>query len=139
MRLEGLRGHRHRLRHGPHARHHFPGHGHHDLVGRLPARDHLAIALPPPHLRPPAEVLEGVGPLFRTPLELTADVGRVARGPRACDESSSGLAMARLGDGPLTAPRPSSVCRGGEAEIAQERLGGVATGQVPACGHGRDG
>jgi hypothetical protein len=101
------------LSNGPHERHQFPGNGHHDLVGMFPARDQLAIAFTQPHLRPPADVLEGFGPLFQTPLETTADFGRVAIGSRAFDECSSGMAIARLGDAPLTAPLPRRVLRGG--------------------------
>jgi hypothetical protein len=105
----------------------------------FPARDHLAIALIQPHLRPPADVLEGFGQLFQTQLEMTADFGRVAIGPPALDECSSGMAIARLGDAPLTAPLPRRVFRRGEAEIAHELLGVVEPGQVPEFGHGRDG
>ena len=47
------------------------------------------------------------------------------------------MAIAGLGDAPLTAPRPRRVFRRGEAEITHELLGVVKTGEVPEFGHDR--
>jgi hypothetical protein len=139
MRMWCLRDHRHRLGHGPHERDQCSGHGDHTLSGMFPAGHQWSRACTEPHLRHPAEILDGFGGLFQVSLSLPTDVGRVAPGPRAFDESPSSMAIAGLGEAPLTAPLPRQVFCRGEAERAHALRGVVKTGEVPEFGHGRDG
>ena len=64
---------------------------------------------------------------------------RVALGPGACDEGTSGVGMARLGDPSLTPALAPGVFRRGQAELTPEWSGVVKPGEVTTlsrAGHG---
>ena len=85
----------------------LPRHGHPHLVGLLASGDELSVAFAQAHLSLPAEVLQPLGLLLQSPLQMAAHFGRIAIGPGAFDPDATGMGSARLGDGDLTPPFPT--------------------------------
>jgi|RhiMethySRZTD1v2_1073278.scaffolds.fasta_scaffold1508766_1 hypothetical protein len=106
----GLGGQRDLLGHGPHKRAQFPGDGDDDSVSVFPAGAQLPLAFTQADVGLPTEVLDRLGHLLQTPLEMPTDLGRGARGPGAFDQGSAGMGVAGLRDAALTPPRASGVC-----------------------------
>jgi hypothetical protein len=90
------------LSNGPHEGTQFASDGHHDLLRVFPPGAQVPIPFAEPHLGLPTDILEAFGSLFQPELEMATHLRRVARGPGAFDQGTSGLGMARLGDPSLT-------------------------------------
>jgi hypothetical protein len=96
---------------GPHEGDQVACDGHHDQGGVLTASGQFSVAWAPPHVGVPTDRLDGLGPLFQTPLEMTTDLGRGAGGPGAFDQRPTGMAIARFGAAALLPPRTPGICR----------------------------
>ena len=83
----------------------------------------------------PTHVLDGLRHLLQAQVEMPPDCGRGARGPGAFAQGPAGMGGPRLGEAALAAPLASEVCRRGEAQRVHQRSGGIAPGEVAACGH----
>jgi hypothetical protein len=83
---------------GPHKRAQFPGDGDHHAIGVLASGHQVSIAFAQSHLRLPADILEGLGPLFQTQVEMTADLRRIPVGPGTFEKGAApGLALGGVG------------------------------------------
>jgi hypothetical protein len=87
------------------------------------------------HLRLPADVLERLRYLLQSPLEVATHVRRIPGRPGSFDEGPAGMAVTRLGDGPLPTALAAGVCRGGQAQVAHELSGVVEARQGAQCSH----
>ena len=85
----------------------LPRHPYHHLVGMLASGDELSVAFAQAHLGFPTEVLQPLGFLLQSQLQMAAHFGRVAIGPGPFDPHATGMGMARLGDSALTTPFPT--------------------------------
>ena len=72
----------------------LPRHGHHHLVGMLASGDELSVAFAQAHLGFPTEVLERLGLLLQSQLQMAAHFGRIAIGPGPFDQHAMGMGMA---------------------------------------------
>ena len=63
-----------------------------------------------PHVSLPTDILEALGELFQPEVERATHVRRVARGPGAFDQGTSGMGMTRLGDPSLPPALATGVC-----------------------------
>lgn len=134
----GLWGHGELLGHGPHTGAQFPGDGHHHPMHVCAAGAPLSIACAPPHLPLPTEILDGLGQLFQTPLEVTADVGRIPVGPSAFDQGAARVGVAGLGERSLAAMVSRGGLQGREAEITPQLAGRIEPREVPPFCHDGD-
>jgi hypothetical protein len=57
----------------------------------------------------PADVLDDVGVVFPSQVQVPTDVGGIAIGPGAFDEGTLGMAIPGFGDGALTASLPAGI------------------------------
>jgi hypothetical protein len=88
------------------------GDGHHDLVSVLAPGHQPAVAFAKSHLCFPANILNRLGHFFQSQLQVAANLGRIAVGPRAFNESPAGMGVPGLGDRPLATPLPMVCSRG---------------------------
>ena len=109
IRLLALWGHRDLFCHGPHTSYEFTSHSDDDLVRMFASGNQAARAFAPPYLCLPADVLDGLGLLGESQLQMATDLCGRARGPRPCDERSTGMGMTGFGQGTLLAPLPAGV------------------------------
>ena len=86
-----LRCYRDRSGHGPHEARQLTGHSHGDHVGVLASGDESSVALTEPDLGFPTDLLDDVGWLFASQLQMSAHLGGVAIRPGAFDKSPSGM------------------------------------------------
>ena len=98
--------------HGPHKRTQLTGNRDHDQIGIFASCAELPIASAEAHLALPTDVLDRLGELFESELQMPTDFGGVARGPGPFDQDTTGVAVARLGDAALSAPLSRRVFRG---------------------------
>jgi hypothetical protein len=105
----GLRRHRHLFGNRPHKRRSFPGNGHDDEVRVFAACEPLSVACAQPDLGFPAAVLDDLGWVFQSQLQVPTDVGGIAIGPGAFNEGATGMRMTGCGDGALTASLPTGM------------------------------
>src|SRR4029450_5429544 len=91
-----------RWSHGPHEGAPFASDGHHALSRGFPPCAQGPRPFAAPHWGLPPDSLEGLGSLCQPAVAVAAPLRRVALGPGACDEGTSGVGMARLGDPSLT-------------------------------------
>jgi hypothetical protein len=118
---------------GPPAGDAFPRDGHHHLMRGFTPGAQLAVAFAPPPVGLPTDSLQRFRPRVESPLEMAADLRRRARGPGPCDPRSPGMGVARVSEASLATSVSTSVFRGDEPEITQERSGVVNTGEVAQC------
>jgi hypothetical protein len=118
------------LSNGPHKGTQFASDDHHDVIRVFPPRAQLPIPFAEPHLGLPTDILEVFGYLFQPELEMATHLSRVAIGPGAFDEGTSGMGVTRLGDTSLTPALATGVFRRGQAEITHELSGVVKPGEV---------
>jgi hypothetical protein len=118
--------------------HQFTGHGHHHLVGLFAASDQAAVALTPPNLRLPAEILDGFGLLFEPQLQMSTHLGRIAIGPGTFNKSPTGLGIARFGHGTLATPLTGGIRRGHQPHAFHACSESLDARQVAAFGHRGD-
>jgi hypothetical protein len=90
------------LSHGPHEGTQFASDGDPDLMRVLPPGAQLSIPCAEPHWGLPTDSLEAFGYLFQPELEMATHLSRVAIGPGAFAQGTSGLGLARLGAPSLT-------------------------------------
>ena len=89
---------------GPHEPHELTRNRHDHLVRVFPPRHQAAVAFAQAHLGFPTDVLDGVGLLFESPLQVATDVRGIPLRPRAFNQYPTGMSIARFGDGALTTP-----------------------------------
>ena len=82
----------------------LPRHRYHHLVGLLASGAELSVAFAQAPLGFPTEVLERLGWLLESQVQMAAHFGRVALGPGPCDQHTTGMGIARLGDCTLATP-----------------------------------
>ena len=126
---------RYRPGHSPQEGDQCPGKRHHDLLRRFAACTQWPVPLTQAHLCLPADVLERLRYLLQLPLEVVADVRRIPVGQGAFDEGPAGMAVPRLGDGPLPTTLAAGVFRGGQAQVAHELSGVIEARQVAQFSH----
>ena len=102
--LLDLQEHSNLLGNGPHAAHQFTGNGHHDVVGVFPSCHEVSVAFAEPGLGLPTDVLDDLGLVFESQLQVSTDLRGIAVGPGAFNQSTSGLGVPGFGNGPLLAP-----------------------------------
>jgi hypothetical protein len=105
-----LGGHRHLLGHRPQKAREFPGNGHDHLVRVFATRDEASIALTKPDLGCPADVLDDLRWLFEPPLQVAADLRRIALRPGPFDQGVSGMGVASFRERPLPASLTAGIC-----------------------------
>jgi hypothetical protein len=76
----------------------------------LAACEPWSIALAQPDLGVPAEVLDDLGVVVQSPWQGPTHVGGISVGPGACNERATGLGSPGVGEGALTASRPTGIC-----------------------------
>jgi hypothetical protein len=128
-----------RLGNGPPEGQQFACDGHHDQVGVFPSSGQLSVALAPPPLGFPTEILDGFGPLCQAQPELTTDLGRVAVGPGAFAQGPTGMAIARVGDAALMPPLTTGICRRDQPQRTHEWSRVIEPGEASPFCHDRDG
>src|SRR5882724_4949974 len=106
-----LGGYRDLLGHGTHTRDQRTGNRDHNLMGLFAPCAELPIACAQAHLCLPTDVLDRLGEFFQSKLQMPTDLSRVARGPGAFDQGTTGMGLTGLGDAPLTAPLSRRVFR----------------------------
>src|SRR5688572_19601583 len=104
-------------------------------MGMFPACKELSITFAQPHLRLPTDLLDRLGELFHTALEMPADLGRIAVGPGAFNKRPAGMGIARLGHATLATAITTGVFRRREPEITHEWSGGIKTGAIAEFRH----
>ena len=92
--------------------HQLTGHGHGDHGGMFASCHESSGALTPPDLGLPADVLDDLGWCFQSPWQMSADLGGIAVGPGAFDQSPSGLGVTGFGHGTLLAPLTEAYAEG---------------------------
>src|SRR5712691_5799070 len=132
-------GQRDDARDGPGEGGHLAGDRHHDLVDVLAAGGQLPVPPAQAHLRLPADRLNLGRQLLQPELQMPADLGWIPIGPRPFHQRAPGVAVPRLRDAALLAPRSRRVLRGGQPEIAHQLARGVEPREVPELGHQDDG
>src|SRR5262245_20795158 len=88
-----------------------------------------------PDLGLPADVLEDLGWCFQSPLEMAADLGRVAVGPGAFNQRPAGLGVPRFGHGAQSASLPRRICRRDQSQALHELSGVRKPAEVAEFGH----
>jgi hypothetical protein len=99
-----LRCYRNLLGNGPHESHSLTRNGHSDHVGMFASCHEASVALAQPDLGLPADVLDHLGLMFESQLQMAADLGGIAVGPGAFHQSPSGMGVTGFGNRPLLAP-----------------------------------
>jgi hypothetical protein len=105
----------------------------------LASGEEWPVALAPSPWRLPADGLEGLGALRQAQWAMATDLGRITRGPGACQQRPAGMRVPGLGERALAAARTAGRCRRRPASGTHPLSGGIKAGQVPQCGHGGDG
>jgi hypothetical protein len=101
------------LGNGPQKRAQFTGYRDYDLSGLFASCAALPIASAEAHLGLPTHVLDRLGELFESELQVPTDFGWVTIGPGSFDQGTTGMGIPRLGDATLTPPLSRRVFRGG--------------------------
>jgi hypothetical protein len=127
-----------RLGDGPAKARQLPGHGHDHWGGRLPPCHESARALAPSHVGLPAQVRDDLGWLCASSLEVATHWGRSARRPGAFNERSTGMRLARVGEGTLPAALTPGRLRGEQPQECHQGSGGIDACQVAQCRHRGD-
>src|SRR5438128_12567007 len=92
------------LGHGPPPRDQLSGQRAPDLRRVVAPCAAWSIASTEAHLGLPTAGLDRLGELCQSQWQMPPDVGGGARGPRPCDQGTTGMDRPRVGDAPLTAP-----------------------------------
>jgi hypothetical protein len=98
-----------------------------------------SVALTPPDLGLPADILDDLGWLFPSPWQMSADLGGIAGGPGAFHQSLSGLGVTSFGQSNLLAPRTRGIRCRDHAQAWHQCSGGIDTAEVAHFSHHRDG
>jgi hypothetical protein len=109
IRLLALWGHRDLFFHGPHTSSEFTSHSDDDLVRLFASCNQAARAFAQPYLCLPADVLDGLGLLCESQLQMATDFCGIAIRSRPFDERSTGMGITGFGQGTLPAPLPAGV------------------------------
>jgi hypothetical protein len=95
----------------------------------------MSIALTPPDLGLPPEVLAAFGLCFESPVHVSADLGGIAGGPGPVDQGASGLGVPRCGHGPLSTALGAGVFCGHQAQACHQVSWALEPRQLANCGH----
>jgi len=98
----------------------------------------LPRAFPQSDLGLPTYVLERLGELCKTELQVPPALGRVARGPGPFHQSTTGMALPGRREASLRSVLATGIFRRRQAQIMHELSGGIEAGEVPECSDGRD-
>ena len=139
IRLLDLRCHWHLFGNSPHKAYEFTGNSDDDWVGMFPSCHQASNAFAQPHLRLPADILDGVGLLFEPQLYMPTDCGGIAIGPSPFDQGTTRMGMAGFGTGPLPASLTAGVFRGDQPQAFHQLPRVLEARQVAECSHGGDG
>jgi hypothetical protein len=139
MGLLDLECHRNLLGNGPHKAHQFSGNRDDHLVGMFAPGHEAANAFAQPHLRLPADVLDGFGLLLEPQVYMPTDVGGIARGPSPFDHGPTRMGMAGFGEGPLPAALAPGVFRGDQPQAFHPLSRVLNAREVTEFRHGGDG
>ena len=115
---------------GPHEPNALTRHRHHHLVGVFPPCHQASTAFAQAHVGFLTDVLDGCGWLLESQLHAATDFRGIPVRPGAFDQGSTGMTMARCGDGALTTPLTRGVCRGHQAHELHEVSGMIKAGEV---------
>jgi hypothetical protein len=124
--------------HRPQKPHQCTGNGHDHLVGMFASSDQAAVAFTPPTLCLPADILDGFGWPFEPQLQMSTELGRIALGPGPFNKSTTGMGMARFGNGTLAPPLTGGRLRGNQPQAFHEFSGSIEARQVAEFGHRGD-
>jgi hypothetical protein len=129
----------HLLGHGPHEGTAFAGNGHDHLVGIFAFGHALALPLAEADRGLPPAGLERCRALCQAQGQGPTAVGGIPIRPGACDQGTTGMSMAGLGQAPLRTPRPTGIVRGCAPQRMHELSGGLEAGQIAQRRRGRPG
>jgi hypothetical protein len=99
----------------------------------------LSVALTPPDLGLPADILDDLGVCFQAPLQMSADLGGIAVRPGAFHQSPAGMGVTGFGKRTLLAPLTRGLLCREHAQEFHQFSGGIETAQVAHFSHHRDG
>ena len=116
--------------HRPHKGRHFAGDRNYYLIDVLTSSHQAAIAFAQAHLGFPTDLLDRFGHGFQSELQVATHLGRVAIGPRAFDEDTTGMRVAGFRDSPLASPLSRGVLTRNEAQVTHQLPWGGKTMQV---------
>jgi hypothetical protein len=100
---------------GPHAPNELTRNRYDHLVSVFPPRHQASVSCAQANLGFPTDVLDGFGLLFESPLHVATDFRGLPIRLGTFDPHSTGMGIARFGDGALTTPLTRGVVRGNQA------------------------
>ncbi len=124
---------------GPHERGQFSSDRCDDEIWVLSPGDESPVPLAQAQLRLPGDVLDRRGKIFKTDLDDTRDLRRMAVCPRAFDEHPASMTVSRLGDTAEASFAAAGVLAGSKPEIRHQLSGIIEAGKITHFGDNSDG